>query len=465
MLRDTKILSSVLTTLGALELRMAALKASFDAGERDFTSVEDQGAIRRALLTYLSCRRTLFRIAWYYRAPRGVSGGGAAAELDAQGFLLGYVAALELVRRAMQLIDTFDGSPRAQRKLNEGDPVFDVPTGLYDHIRRNLASSDVYDELLEATRRFESLQSARPMLSGEQAACEAQFHEAAARGRAVVARLADKLWNYKWDSAWARIERSAEDSRYEISKLFGGMIGGVHIREGDLGDGLITDEQVEWLRKTHLRPGDILLQRRNWALTNVLLPGYWTHVALYTGEPPQDVIEALAPGVIRSTLEVSVGGADAVCVLRPRLSAGQTAEALARAHVHLGKPYDFDFDFFSADRLVCTELVHQAYDGFIRFPLVEVLGRKTLPAVEIVKKWRDERGQGEPELEFVCLLDVDMEQERAVEGDAEDLADTLTRPALALLQADQRGSKWPKILLIVLASLFLLSLVLLRKRA
>jgi 1-acyl-sn-glycerol-3-phosphate acyltransferase len=459
VLRDSQILGAVLGTLRGLEAEMEDLKAAFDAGTRDFTTVEDQTAVRRAFLTYLSCRKALFRTAWYYRTWERA----ADPVRSAEGFTLGYVAALELVRRGMQSIDTFDGSPKACRKLNEGDAAWDLPAGMYDHIRRNLANSGVYDELAAAAIQYARMRGARAAHDSFGGELDAQIHAAADGGQRVVAQLADKLWRYKWDAALARAKRSAKEGRYGISKLFGGMVGGVHIREGDLADGLITNEQVAWLRREHLRPGDILLQRRNWALTNVLLPGYWTHAAMYTGESGQDVTEALAPGVIRSTLEVSVGEADAVCILRPRLSEAEIAEALARVRLHVGKPYDFDFDFFSADKLVCTELIHQAYDGLIHFPLIEMLGRKTLPAVEIVKKWRAERNRPDAELSFVCLLDVDGGEERAVQGGETELIDTLTRPALTLLQAERHGSKWPRIFLLALASLFLLGLVLLRR--
>src|SRR5690606_13014354 len=123
------------------------------------------------------------------------------------------------------------------------------------------------------------------------------------------------------------------------------------------------------------------------------LPGYWPHSALYVGtaeelramgleadprvaghlaefaEPDatghaRRFIEAISEGVVFTTLEHSVGEADSVAVLRPRLTPPQIREVIARAFSHAGKPYDFDFDFFSADKLVCTEVVYRAFGSY-----------------------------------------------------------------------------------------------------
>lgn len=485
--RDAPALVGVLESLEDLERKMHTLRSEFDAGERTFTSVDSQTQIRQALLTYLSCRRTLFHLAWTYRTPSR----DGEAETSAKARLLGLVAGLELVRRGMQFIDTFDTDENAVRKLNEGDAAWGLPPGLYNHIRRNLANAALHDELAQAYADRDTLLT--PAFLAELDATWRPIADALTDGQTTIARLAGKLWDYKWDAALAHAEGSAQAGRYEMSKLFAGLMGGVHIREGALDDGLVSMAQVKWLRTEQLEPGDILLERRNWALTNVFLPGYWTHAALYSGgadgvselgiaDDPRvrphierltrrdadghelDVIEALAPGVILSSLEVSVGGADGVCVLRPRVPKAAITEAVARAFVHVGKPYDFDFDFFSADRLVCTELVHQAYDGPLTFPLQEVMGRKTLPAIDIAKKWHAERGTEDAQLTFVCMLDADTAEDAAVPGDAAVLIATLDRPGMTLLQADERGSKWPKIFLLVLAILAALAFVLLRPR-
>jgi hypothetical protein len=86
-------------------------------------------------------------------------------------------------------------------------------------------------------------------------------------------------------------------------------------------------------------------------------------------------------GPAAETLEV-----DACVVLRPPLTAEEIETGLARAREHEGKLYDFLFDFRTADRLVCTEVVYRGFHGIgaVRFRLEETGGRLCLPAESLV---------------------------------------------------------------------------------
>ena len=74
-------------------------------------------------------------------------------------------------------------------------------------------------------------------------------------------------------------------------------------------------------------------------------------------------------------------------VLRPSIAREDLGKALARGIAHEGKPYDFDFDFRRADRLVCTEVIYRAYDGVgsINIPLVQRAGRPTLSGSDLIQ--------------------------------------------------------------------------------
>jgi hypothetical protein len=481
--RDARSLTSVLETLERLEARMVRIQREFREGERAYTDPEDDAEIRRALLTYLTARRALFRLVWFYRE-------GGRPEYESRAFLLAYTAAVELVRRGMQFVEEFDDDAVARRKLNEGDAAWELPESTYERIRTNLASREVLDALTEAAARFEALRAEGRFPAD---APWSDFAARAAAGSEVAGALAERLWSYKWDHALERARRTVKGGSYAVSSLVSTWIGDARLRERPEGRGLVSPGQLEDLR-TRLRPGDILIERRNWYLSNAFLPGFWPHSAIWFGGPeglealgienhpdvapvlprvrrPDEaghervILEAVSEGVILTSLEHSIGEADAVCVFRPRGTREEIAAAVARAFRHHGKPYDFDFDFFSTDRLVCTELVYQAYEDLLDFDLVQIMGRETLPAVEIVRKWAAERSDPAPALTLVAFLDADEAAGRARPGGPAELVETLGRPGLTFLQAPGGRPLLPFTLIGVLFAALGVGLLFLRRRA
>src|SRR5207253_8495187 len=116
---------------------------------------------------------------------------------------------------------------------------------------------------------------------------------------------------------------------------------------------------------------------------------HWLTISEHGGAFGQ-VIEAISPGAVISPLEKCLF-ADHVAVLRPNVSPADRTAALAEAFGHLGKPYDFEFDFNVTSRIVCTELIYRCYHGRagIQFPLVKRLGRFTLSGNDIVNLFLD----------------------------------------------------------------------------
>ncbi len=248
---------------------------------------------------------------------------------------------------------------------------------------------------------------------------------------------------------------------YPAQSAIAEWMGDTRVRR--IGEYLITPQQVQEMDR-HLLPGDVMLSRKNWYLSNVGLPGFWPHAILYIGEPakfdsyfddpevlsylralngtdvtlgeyigarsparwleyqlghdgqPNRVIEALSEGVVLNTLEHSAG--DYIAALRPRLSKLAKAQAIIEAFGHLGKPYDFDFDFATDHALVCTEVVWRCYrpsegKAGLTFPLVEVLGRATLPANNIAELFATEHGRTDAQMDFVYFIDAHEKQRRA----------------------------------------------------
>ncbi|MFN7132500.1 MAG: YiiX/YebB-like N1pC/P60 family cysteine hydrolase, partial [Myxococcales bacterium] len=263
---------------------------------------------------------------------------------------------------------------------------------------------------------------------------------------------------------------------FPAQKGIAGWMGDTRVKRS--GRNLITTAQLETLQKK-LEPGDILVERRNWYLSNIGLPGFWPHAELYSGTPaelrayfdadpevkavwpegftrhlekswpeawaklalnghdgePHRIVEAISEGVVFSTLS-EAALADYIGVLRPKLTKVEKARAIARAFAHHGKPYDFDFDFLTDATLVCSELVFKAFQApknegrSLHVPLVRVAGRTTLPANEFVKRFDLDYGTDRQQLEFVAFLDGREGEGRAVDGTLEEF------------RASHRRMKW-----------------------
>lgn len=248
------------------------------------------------------------------------------------------------------------------------------------------------------------------------------------------------------------------------------------------GDALISDAQcLEAARRA--RPGDVIFERRNWYLSNIGLPGFWPHAAMWVGTPAElsaaldgdpsvraayggrftdalrarfpeawasytradddgharRVIEAVSEGVVFSAAEHTLR-ADYAAALRPRRDALDVARALEQAFSYWGRPYDFDFDFYSDQSLVCSELVYKAWEprpGLrgIHLPLVSRLGRQNLGPNDIIAHWDQHADGPDAPFEFVWFLDGREASSDASWADADALRRSHQRPKWDISQA------------------------------
>jgi uncharacterized protein YycO len=107
-----------------------------------------------------------------------------------------------------------------------------------------------------------------------------------------------------------------------------------------------------------LKDGDILLSRENYRLTNIFVPGFWGHAAIYR---KGYAIEAIGSGVRKEDIYRWLYQKDSVCVLRTRLDENDTKAAATIAVHQIGAPYDYLFSP-EAKAFYCSELVTYAYD-------------------------------------------------------------------------------------------------------
>ncbi len=160
-----------------------------------------------------------------------------------------------------------------------------------------------------------------------------------------------------------------------------------------------------------LQRGDIILTRRNGYVSNFFIPGYWTHSALYIGTLNRNytkdnlcVIEALSEGITCRSLNESLQ-VDAFIILRPCISKIEIDKAIKNAFDHIGKPYDFDFDFNTLDKVSCTELIYLSYRHAEVITAHESFGRKFTTPNEILEDFVSLEGSKHQKLQYILQMD------------------------------------------------------------
>jgi hypothetical protein len=222
-----------------------------------------------------------------------------------------------------------------------------------------------------------------------------------------------------------------------------------------------------------LQPGDILLQRREWHATNLGIPGFWTHLALYTGtlaeidstfrglkeladEKPSaylkrkspesyahmnqkigrfapNVIEAKRAGVIVNIVEESAL-CDSLAILRPKVEPRDIFKAIEEAFSYVGKPYDYTFDFRNDQAFLCSEVIYKAYKNAEKLQLETELinGRPVFRPNKLAQKFSEEI-EANAQLEFILFLDGNERTGKVKKETAEAFKQSWKRPKWYIL--------------------------------
>lgn len=367
-------------------------------------------------------------------------------EAREDSFLISYAAMLANYRAALEFIRAAELNPELDKVLNDAVPELGLPAGMYAKLKFQNLNVRIATEFAASEVTMKTFMDGRLPELRAAIQSDAAYIWKAGRGKAelLTAKNALKILQRGAGSAWLPIQAGVSE-----------WMGDTKVYR--VNQSLVSAAQIEAL-KSKLQPGDVLLERRDWFLSNIGLPGFWPHAALYIGTAaerqaffadaevqawvkrqgetsgdfnallqvrapqaytnslvPQEhnhvarVLEAMSEGVSFTTLEHSAA-CDALAVLRPKLAKVEKARAILKAFQYAGRPYDFNFDFSTDAELVCTELVYKAYEpanGYIglKLPTVEMLGRQVTPANEFVKQFDAQAASGSEQFELVEFLD------------------------------------------------------------
>ena len=404
---DCETLRTVIPGLERIEAQWNEARASMSAPSRGYFTPDEDDRVRQMLLAYRNYRTALYEIIFRCYDYRRLADAGLALRL----FLLGYATGLTLYAKSLKLVQAYEREPLIRNKLNEPDAKFELEEGFFEELLRAYSSLGNYRGIIRGAWFW--LQHRREIRTLAVPGTDwAWLAAIALKERAVVRRrLTNVLWcrlRYDWRAFLRTTIQPVRRTRYSVRSLI--FAAGAHLKTPGQYVPALNANVLTRLRP-QLRPGDVLLMREEKKLTAAILPGFWAHAALFVGGQgeltalglaahpfiqkhwaglaAQDqgrgcVIEAISPRVRIQSLESALS-ADHVVVLRPNLSAALVTDAISEAFGHVGKAYDFEFDFNVSTRLVCTELIYRCYQhrGGIEFPLIKRLGRFTLTGDDI----------------------------------------------------------------------------------
>lgn len=411
---EFRILAERALTLRAETIKVGrGIKEKLDRGKP--LTGDDLALINTGINEHLSLRKELLAAAeahecWLDGSEKELARQGVSPESRLTGVMLSLSSAMLLYDNYLLSITLFEGDGKLRRILNERDPGYAVTSAALARVTLNYNSINNRTRVRKAIKFYER-ESVRFKKTLEQIPESDYLNLLIAQSPSysmvkkwspfyVVGRKLGFLTGVTTDTLTG-MEREGVSL---FSMVFGNAVGLVETRKGKLykKNDVLADVSGS------LRAGDILLEKTPFRLTDKLIPGYWGHAAVWIGTEAELkelgiwdnalvarhrdeiregrlVVEALRSGVEMNSLEHFLN-IDSIGVLR---KLDQSREARANTVIQtlrqVGKPYDFNFDVESKERVYCSKLVYLSYSG-IDWPTKKTLGRTTFTPDDVAVK-------------------------------------------------------------------------------
>lgn len=386
-------------------------------------------------------------------------------------FLVAYTALLSRYANSLKIIRQTIDNDLYEKILDDTNTQYGIPSGMYARLKWNTIHLQDLTGVLAGYQYFQHLKASYKK-RGLTAAGETAwiFDSIQLNYEFIIREMKQSGTQYFTKNGLDILKETTFKAWFPLQMNVSEWMGDTKVNR--IKSTLITPAQLNTMEK-QLQPGDIIVERRNWYLSNVGLPGFWPHAELFIGTydsmktffsdtavinyykkqgnyedfmdylskkypaqmkqfrhaapdgHPHQIIEAVSEGVKFSSLEEGAL-ADYIGVMRPKLSKLDIAQAVDEAFRFLGRPYDFNFDFITDSSIVCSELIYKVFKPGrgkkgLTLSLREIAGRKAMPANDIVEKFDREFDSPGRELDFVYFLDGSEKDKKAFTKSTADL--------------------------------------------
>ncbi len=413
-IRQFRTLAEQVLALRAETIKVGtAIKEKMDKGKP--LSGEDIALINAGINEHMALRKELLAMAeshecWMNGSDKALARMGISPETRLKGVMLSLSSAMLLYDNYLLAVSLFEGDSKLRRILNERDPGYAVTSAALAKVTLSYNSISNRARVRKAIKYYER---------------EApRFREALARSQETdyLATLIIQSPSYSMVKKWSpfyvigrkigfisgvttdTLTGMEREGVSLFSMVFGNAVGLVETRKGKL----YRKEGVLSLVRGELRAGDILLEKTPFRLTDKLIPGYWGHAAIWIGTEGELkelgiwdnpvvakyrdeirqgrlVVEALRSGVEMNSLEHFFNIDSFGALRKPGIDREARARTVIQALRQVGKPYDFNFDVESKERVYCSKLVYLSYSG-VEWPTKRSLGRTTFTPDDVAMK-------------------------------------------------------------------------------
>lgn len=189
-------------------------------------------------------------------------------------FLIFYEAFLAQYRFALEAITILEKEPSLDTLLNEPMPELGLPKNTYRDFKFRFLNVARGTEFAALNAQYQALKVPVP-----------------AKLKNIIQEDSKIIWNIKGQGTVLTLKNGLKIMQKAGFAAYLPLQSGVSVWMGATKvkrakKSLISPAQIKSLLAV-LQPGDIILERREWYLSNIGLPGFWTQAALYIGTATQ----------------------------------------------------------------------------------------------------------------------------------------------------------------------------------
>ncbi|MBA64086.1 MAG: hypothetical protein CMJ76_17150 [Planctomycetaceae bacterium] len=284
-LNEATVTQAELTVLRIGEKAKETHEASIDllneyqVGKFQFENQKSRQMVSTLLHNFYQARDDLLKIGIIYNPDRE----NLQSHLSnvSRKRLLQLSTAAMLLRHQMSLrfATTYLKDKKLTKYLNQPDATYGIPEGLVRRVNEEL-NADIYQTYIATIR-----EKHKQTLNGQGAddsPHSTKLVNLIDEAEKIDSEITDPLHS-NVRSAISQAVSKGVNTYLQIQQFVATEIGDFRIKDTkDISEHHIAEDKVKEFHD-ELKPGDILIERRDWYSSNAFLPGYWPHGALYVG--------------------------------------------------------------------------------------------------------------------------------------------------------------------------------------